>query len=178
MFSSFFIYSVAFSIIHVTFVEYFRDVMNLPPSARGFVFMFLGVVGAITQGTVVKWMVRRRGEDRVIELGLVIAALGLGIVPFLRTLPLVYVGTFLIAFGNSLIIPSVMAVISIRSQEHEQGIAMGVTQSLGSLARIIGPPYGGFTYAQVNMYFPFVSAGAAALGALGIYVMRPRRLTR
>ena len=178
VFSSFFIYSVAFSIIHVTFVEYFRDVMNLPPSARGFVFMFLGVVGAITQGTVVKWMVRRRGEDRVIELGLVIAALGLGIVPFLRTLPLVYVGTFLIAFGNSLIIPSVMAVISIRSQEHEQGIAMGVTQSLGSLARIIGPPYGGFTYAQVNMYFPFVSAGAAALGALGIYVMRPRRLTR
>jgi MFS family permease len=68
-----------------------------------------------------------------------------------------------------------MAVISVRSQEHEQGIAMGVTQSLGSLARIAGPLYGGITYAQINMYFPFISAGAAALGALGIYVVRPRK---
>jgi multidrug resistance protein len=174
VFTTFFIYSVAFSIIHVTFVEYFRDVMNLPPSARGFVFMFLGVIGAITQGTVVKWLVRRWGEDRVIELGLFVAGAGLALIPFLRTVPLIYAGTFLIAFGNSLIMPSVMAVISVRSKEHEQGIAMGVTQSLGSLARIIGPTYGGFTYAQINMYFPFLSAGAAALGALGIYVMRPR----
>lgn len=177
VFTSFFIYTVAFSIIHVTFVEYFRDVLDLPPSARGFVFMFLGVVGAVTQGTAVKWLVRRWGEDRVIELGLVVAAAGLALIPFLRTVALVYVGAFLIAFGNSLIMPSVMAVISMRSQEHEQGIAMGVTQSLGSLARIIGPPYGGFTYAQINLYFPFLSAGAAALGALGIYVMGPRRLS-
>jgi multidrug resistance protein len=176
VFTSFFIYSVAFSIIHVTFVEYFRDVMNLPPSARGFVFMFLGVIGAITQGTVVKWLVRQWGEDRVIELGLLIAGMGLALIPFLRTVALIYVGTFLIAFGNSLIMPSVMAVISVRSKEHEQGIAMGVTQSLGSLARIIGPTYGGFTYAQINMYFPFLSAGAAALGALGIYVTRPRKV--
>ncbi|UCH10200.1 MAG: MFS transporter [Fidelibacterota bacterium] len=174
IFSAFFIYSVAFSIIHVTFVEYFRDVLELTPAERGFVFMFLGVVGAITQGTVVKWLVRRIGESRVIELGLVIAAVGLGLIPFLRTVALLYVGTFLIGFGNSLIIPSVMAAISVRSKEHEQGIAMGVTQSLGSLARIIGPPYGGFTYAQINLYFPFISAGAAALGALGIYASRPR----
>ncbi|UCH09429.1 MAG: MFS transporter [Fidelibacterota bacterium] len=174
VFTAFFIYSVAFSIIHVTFVEYFRDVLSLNPAQRGFVFMFLGVVGAVTQGTLVKRLVRRLGEDRVIELGLVIAAIGLGSIPFLRTVALIYVGTFFIAFGNSLIIPSVMAVISVRSRDHEQGLAMGVTQSLGSLARIIGPPYGGFTYAQINLFFPFLSAGAAALGALGIYVTRPK----
>jgi DHA1 family tetracycline resistance protein-like MFS transporter len=178
VFTSFFVYSIAFSIIHVTFVEYFRDVLDLPPSARGFVFMFLGIVGAVTQGTAVKWLVRRWGENRVIELGLVVAAIGLALIPFLRTVTLIYVGAFLIAFGNSLIIPSVMAVISVHSLDHEQGVAMGVTQSLGSLARIIGPLYGGFTYAQINLYFPFISAGAAALGALGIYALRPRRLLK
>ncbi len=44
---------------------------------------------------------------------------------------------------------------------------MGVTQSLGSLGRIVGPPYGGLTYARINFYFPFLSAAAATLAALG-----------
>ena len=51
---------------------------------------------------------------------------------------------------------------------------MGVTQSLGSLGRIIGPPYGGLTYARINFYFPFLSAAAATLAALGIYATRKR----
>ncbi|UCD37610.1 MAG: MFS transporter, partial [Fidelibacterota bacterium] len=170
--TAFFIFTIAFSIIHVTFVEYFRDVLRLDPAHRGFVFMFLGIVGAITQGTLVKRLVRRLGEDRVIELGLVAMAIGLGSIPFLRTEYLIYGGAFFIALGNSLVTPSVMAVISVRSKEHEQGVAMGVTQSLGSLGRIIGPPYGGFTYARINFFFPFLSAAAAALVALGIYATR------
>ncbi|MBA7598057.1 MAG: MFS transporter [Calditrichaeota bacterium] len=82
---------------------------------------------------------------------------------------LVYFGCFFIALGSSLVTPSVMAAVSMRSREHEQGVAMGVTQNLGSLGRIIGPPYGGLTYARINFYFPFLSAAAAALATLGIY---------
>ncbi|UCD38767.1 MAG: MFS transporter, partial [Fidelibacterota bacterium] len=177
VFTAFFIYTVAFSIIHVTFVEYFRDVLHLPPAERGFVFMFIGIVGAITQGTLVKRLVRRWGESRVIEIGLASLAAGLGSIPFLRTFALVYIGAFFIALGNSLVMPSVMAVVSRRSRDHEQGVAMGVTQSLGSLGRIIGPPYGGFTYAQINLYFPFLSAAAMALTALGIHASRPKLAT-
>ncbi|UCH62559.1 MAG: MFS transporter [Fidelibacterota bacterium] len=167
--TTFFIYTIAFSIIHVTFVEYGRDVLRISPSDRGFVFMFMGIVGAITQGTVVRRLARWLGEDRVIELGLLAMAIGLASIPFLRTVAFVYFGCFFIALGSSLVTPSVMAAVSMRSREHEQGVAMGVTQSLGSLGRIIGPPYGGLTYARINFYFPFLSAAAAALAALGIY---------
>lgn len=172
--TTFFIYTIAFSIIHVTFVEYGRDVLRISPHERGFVFMFMGIVGVITQGAVVRRLARRLGEDRVIELGLLSMALGLAAVPFLRTVTLVYIGCLFIALGSGLVTPSVMAAVSMRSREHEQGMAMGVTQSLGSLGRIIGPPYGGLTYARINFYFPFLSAAAAALAALGIYATRKR----
>ena len=173
--TTFLLFSVAFSIIHVTFVEYSRDILHMTPQDRGFVFMFIGVVGAITQATVIKRLVRAVGEDRVIELGLVALAVGLASIPFLRTNALLYIGAFFIALGNSLVTPAVTAVISMRSADHEQGTAMGVTQSLGSLGRIIGPPYGGITYAQINFYFPFLSAAGIALGALGIYARRQKK---
>lgn len=172
--TTFFIFTVAFSVIHVTFVEYFRDVLVLPPRDRGFVFMWIGIVGASTQALLVKRLVGRYGEARVIELGLLSMALGLGSIPFLRTLPLIYGGSLFIALGNSLVLPSVMAMVSRRSGEDEQGVAMGVTQSLGSLGRIIGPPYGGITYARVNFTFPFVSAAGMALAAWVLWRGRGR----
>ena len=110
--TTFFIYTIAFSIIHVTFVEYGRDVLRISPHERGFVFMFMGIVGVITQAAVVRRLARRLGEDRVIELGLLSMALGLAAVPFLRTVTLVYIGCLFIALGNGLVTPSVMAAVS------------------------------------------------------------------
>jgi multidrug resistance protein len=172
--SAFFLFTIAFSIIHVTFVEYGRDILEMTPRDRGFVFMYLGIIGALTQAFLVRRMVRRFGESRVVEIGLVIMALGLGLIPFLPTLSLLYVGTTLIALGNSLVTPAVTAIISIRSSEGEQGTAMGVTQSMGSLGRILGPPFGGITYARISYRFPFLAAAGAALIALAIYAGRPK----
>lgn len=172
--TTFLLYSCAFSTLHVIFVEYGRDVLLISPSSRGFIFMFMGIVGAVTQGTVVRRLARRMGEDRVIQLGLIATAIGLASIPFLRTVTLVYLGCFFTAVGNSLVNPSVMAVVSMRSQEQEQGVALGVTQSLSALGRIIGPPFGGLIYARISFYSPFLTAAAATLIALGIYATRPK----
>ncbi len=172
--TAFFLFTIAFSIIHVTFVEYGRDILEMTPRDRGFVFMYLGIIGAITQAFLVRRMVKRFGESRVVEIGLVIMALGLGLIPFLPTISLLYVGTTFIALGNSLVTPAVTAIISIRSSEGEQGTAMGVTQSMGSLGRILGPPFGGITYARIGYHFPFLAAAGAALIALVIYAGRPQ----
>ncbi len=170
----FFMFTIAFSVLHVTFVEYGRDILQISAQERGFIFMYLGIIGAITQGFVIKRLAARLGEDRVIMLGLLAMAIGLASIPFLRTLALMYVGTFFVAVGNSLVTPSVMAVISIRSSEGEQGVAMGVTQSMGSLGRIIGPPFGGITYARINFVFPFLAAAGISLAAMVLYAFRPR----
>ncbi len=170
----FFLFTTAFSVLHVTFVEYGRDILHISAQERGFVFMFIGIVGAAIQGLVVKPLAARVGEDRVIEIGLLAMAIGLASIPFLRSVAQLYLGAFFVALGNSLVTPSVMAVISMRSGEGEQGVAMGVTQSMGSLGRILGPPFGGLTYARINFMFPFLAASGGALVALALYITRPR----
>ncbi|MCK4577407.1 MAG: MFS transporter [Candidatus Marinimicrobia bacterium] len=167
--TAFFLFTIAFSVLHVTFVEYGRDILRATPQERGFVFMWIGVVGALTQSLAVKRLVRRMGEDNVIRLGLACMAIGLASIPYLQTMALLYAGAFFVAVGNSLVTPAVTAVISMRSDEREQGVAMGVTQSTGSLGRILGPPFGGVTYARIGYRFPFLAAAAMALLSLLLY---------
>ena len=170
--TSFLLYTVAFSTLHVVFVEYTRDVVVITAMQRGFVFMFIGVVGALVQFTLIKPMVARWGEHRTAETGILTMAIGLAIFPFLNSYGSLFVGAFFVSVGNSLVTPTIFAVISQRSSESEQGVAMGVTQSLGALGRVIGPPYGGLTYALLGYRFPFVSAAVIALMALVVYAGR------
>lgn len=166
--TTFFMFTIAFSIIHVTFIEYSRDHLNLSIAARGYVFMFLGIVGVVTQAFIVRRLVKAVGEEQVIKIGLVAMAIGLASMPFFRSLAGIYFSALFISLGNSLVTPAVTAVISMRSHDREQGVAMGVTQSLASMGRIIGPPFGGITYAQINYRFPFLAGAIMAL--LGLWV--------
>ena len=172
--TSFLLYTTAFSMLHVVFVEFGRDILMISPMERGLIFMFIGIVGAVIQFTAIKPMVSRWGEDRTIEIGMATMAVGLGIMPYMDTYALVFIGSFFISAGNSLVTPVVSAVISQRSSDSEQGVAMGVTQSLGSLGRIIGPPYGGMSYALLGYRFPFLSGAVVAIVALLIYAGRAR----
>ncbi len=167
--TTFFMFTIAFSTMHVTFVEYSRDYLNLSIAARGYVFMFLGVVGVVTQAFIVRRLVKAIGEEQVIKIGLVAMAMGLAFMPFFRSLAGMYFSALFIALGNSLVTPAVTAVISMRSHDHEQGVAMGVTQSLGSMGRVIGPPFGGVTYAQIHYRFPFLAGAIMALMGLWVF---------
>jgi MFS family permease len=48
------------------------------------------------------------------------------------------------ALGNGLMRPPNLGIISLLTPAEEQGLTMGVTNSLASLGRIIGPVLGGF----------------------------------
>jgi MFS transporter, DHA1 family, tetracycline resistance protein len=66
----------------------------------------------------------------------------------------------LLAVGSGLIRPANLGLISIISSKKEQGMVMGITQSLSSLGRVVGPPMGGWLYQTYNPASPFVvSAG-------------------
>jgi MFS family permease len=51
-----------------------------------------------------------------------------------------------------------MGLISQNVDRDEQGSVLGINQSLGSLARFIGPVWGGFIY-KFGFMFPFLSGG-------------------
>jgi len=100
---------------------------------------FCGVIGALVQGGATKRLVKKMGEPRVIAMSLFVAAVGIGILPYLRTWGLLLVGLAIFSVGSSLTRPPVFGMISILTPSNEQGATMGVAQGIGSLARIVGP---------------------------------------
>ncbi|NJM09792.1 MAG: MFS transporter [Bdellovibrionaceae bacterium] len=68
--------------------------------------------------------------------------------------------------GNGLVNPSLNGSISLVSGENEQGGNLGVSQSLSSLARIVGPPTGGALYQFYGTWSPFAAASVFCLTAL------------
>jgi MFS family permease len=70
----------------------------------------------------------------------------------------------LLAVGSSLVRPPVFGMISMLTPAGEQGSIIGVAQSAGSLARIVGPIFAGATY-QYAHALPYGVCSAIALTA-------------
>jgi multidrug resistance protein len=101
---------------------------------------YCGIIGASVQSPgMIARMVKRLGEPRLIATTLFIAAIGIGLLPFLKTWALLLVGLGIFAIGSSLTRPPVFGMISMLAPANEQGATMGVTQGVGSVARIAGP---------------------------------------
>ena len=94
---------------------------------------------------------KRFGLNKMLLWGCPIAGLGLTIIP-LPSLewfyPVQVLAIFLLAIGNGLLMPSINSLVSLHSPAESQGKMLGILQSMGSLARSVGPLMSGFLYAQ------------------------------
>ncbi len=127
-------------------------------------FAYVGVLMVITQGYLIRKWMPRFGERRVLLWGLGGFALSLVLIPFSFNIWLLAVTMTLLALGNGMMRPPNLGLISLASPPSEQGAVLGVTNSLASLGRILGPAIGGFLYG-VSKGAPFIFAGALAFAA-------------
>ena len=56
--------------------------------------------------------------------------------------------------------PTLLSLISEVASDAEQGITLGVNQSLSALARMLGPLWGGFAFEFLGYPFPFLTGSA------------------
>jgi MFS family permease len=75
-----------------------------------------------------------------------------------------------LAAGMGFNSPSMLSAISQMADPRDQGSTLGVSQSLGSLARIVGPAWGGWEFDQFGIQLPFFSAAGLMLVACGISI--------
>ncbi len=75
------------------------------------------------------------------------------------------VGVSGLALGMGLTQPSLNSLISRRAGREEQGEVLGVSQSVGSLSRVIGPALAGLLFSDLGREQPvFVGGGAGRRG--------------
>jgi MFS family permease len=127
----------------------------------GYLFTYAGLIAALVQGVIGK-LVKKFGEPNLIFFSLIVFAAGLAGLPFAKTLPEILTVLALLAIGSGLNRPPVFGMISLASSPHEQGANLGVAQSFGSLARILGPIFAG-TLFFVHPSLPYLICGGIAL---------------
>jgi DHA1 family tetracycline resistance protein-like MFS transporter len=171
----FFLATLAFSGMETTFAWWAIAQFGWGPRSIGFVFFYVGLLSALMQGVLIGFLTRRFGEERLILAGLTFLLVGLVLLPFAADVPRLLVALSALAIGNGALSPALNSLISRRAGSAEQGEVMGVTQSAGSLARVLGPIVAGSLFGALGRGSPFLWGATLIGGALfvGWFVPRP-----
>ena len=127
----------------------------------GYFFTYAGLIAALVQGVIGR-LVKKFGEPNLIFSSLIVFAVGLAGLPFAKSVPEILVVLALLAIGSGLNRPPVFGMISLNSSPDEQGANLGVAQSFGALARILGPIFAGGLF-FVHHALPYLICGGIAL---------------
>lgn len=168
-----------FALAHVeaTLFLFVQEHYHWTLTQASFGFAYIGVIMVITQGYLIRKFMPRWGERKVLLVGFILSALGFAASSLAGDLWILAVGVTFLGFGNGLANPSLNGSISLVSGKDVQGSNLGVSQSLSSMARILGPPTGGFLFQQFSPSAPFAAAAVViACGFIflkGIYKRMP-----
>jgi predicted MFS family arabinose efflux permease len=128
------------------------------------------VILVIVQGFLVGRAVKALGEHHIVPISLAIVAVGLLMIPGTTSVGAMLAANGVLALGMGFNNPALMALISKHSAAEDQGGVLGLTQSLNSLARIVGPMWGGYTFDHIGIGAPYVSSAAVMAVACALSV--------
>lgn len=170
-----FLNGFAMAHIEASLFLFVQDKFGWSLEQASFGFGYIGVILVFTQGYLIRKLLPKKGERNLLIAGLVLSGLGFGLISLSHGLALVAIGVTALGFGNGLVNPSLNGSVSLVSGAEVQGNNLGVSQSLSSLARILGPVTGGYLYQSMGNWVPFAAAaGFAFLGAAIAFVIRER----
>jgi MFS transporter, DHA1 family, multidrug resistance protein len=161
-----FFVTFSLSILEATLQLYGMEHFDVTPKQIGLMFLFCGLAGALVQGGVVRRSVKKGQEPFYIALGLVISAVGFFLLLTANSWLIATIYLCVFGIGNSLIKPCVTSLITQKTTVG-QGIASGLSSSMDSLGRIIGPLLG-VTLLGAASWLPFVASGVLSVAALGL----------
>jgi DHA1 family tetracycline resistance protein-like MFS transporter len=139
----YFLFIVAFSIMTTSFSLYTMFRFGYDATKNGWLFAYVGLISAIVQGGLIGRLVKRFGELPLVMVGALLFAGSLFAVPYVGPnhggLLALLIGGGIFSLGNSLATPALNSLASKSAGPAEQGTVLGVTQSVASLARAVGP---------------------------------------
>lgn len=168
----FFLVTLAYSNIFVSLPLFVREApFALSAAEVSWIFAEIGMVSAAIQGGLIGRMSAAFGERRLVLVGTILMSIGfLGFPvsawPASHNLTCLALATACLSVGSSCLAPSLMSLVSQWTDPSEQGAVLGIVQSFASLARMLGPTFGGTIYDSWGHASPYYVA--AVLTALTI----------
>jgi DHA1 family tetracycline resistance protein-like MFS transporter len=170
-----FVITFAFSMMESTFQLVAEHAWAMDAVGVGNLFGVIGLIGIIVQGGLIRRLVPRFGEARLVRVGLALQGAGLAILATSPAGPAVWAGCAVLATGSSLSNPSLQALISRGTSEDEQGAVLGVSQSFSAMGRATGPVLGGVVFERLWPQATMLLGAGLMVGALALSWPATRR---
>jgi len=168
-----FLFTMAFAAMQPTFPLFGAIRFGLEEQEVGYLFAFLGLISATMQGGLVRRLVPLLGEARLLPLSGIPFIAGLIIIAFAANVGSLLWGLAFLAIGFGGTLPSIVALLSRVAPPQLQGSVLGIGQSVGSLARIIGPFLAGVVYDLQGIAWPYLGGAVVAAAALLVALRLP-----
>jgi DHA1 family tetracycline resistance protein-like MFS transporter len=154
---------LAFAALEGTLSLFLREKMAWSRSSAAFAFAGLGLISAVVQGGLIRRLVPRFGELRLIGFGVSCMMLGFVAMALVSNVWELAGAFLLIGFGQGLVGPSVSGYLSRITPSSEQGAVFGAYSSAQTLARMV-------SYLLANLLFGRVSIASPYWFACGVCV--------
>ncbi len=159
----YFLVVFAFANMQMTFPLFTQEVYNFDVEHNGYLFAFIGLISAGLQGGAIGMLSKKFGEGALAIWGTGLSMIGLSAIPLAKTVPILVIFMTVLGIGTGLNTPTLTTMVSLGTDETMQGGMMGVNRAVSSLARILGPLWGGWTYQALGINWPYWTGGLALL---------------
>lgn len=161
-----FAFNFAFAGLQSNFSLFTFSRFGWGPGENAVLFAFLGVIGVIMQGMLVRRMVPRFGDRKLAIVGLALQALMYAALAFAPQAWMLYPVVGLISAGSAISTPTLTGMVSNTVSFREQGMILGVTQSVNSLTRVFGPLWAGAAFDYISPTAPYWTGAIWIVAAL------------
>lgn len=164
----FLIYSLfigSFSMMQIASPLLWKSIYGMNDTSIGWMFTLIGVCSVLVQTLLTGKIRNHITEKAMLIIGLLVIIPTLLVFPNIDKAQLPFLIApllFLFALSNGLVVPSLNTMVSLNSEKHEQGVALGALQSAGALSRIFGPALSGMLFI-IDFKYPFYVGSIIAL---------------
>lgn len=151
---------MAFMAMNGVFALYLERVFAVTEKTIGYFYFYVGGVSLLMRAVVLGPLLSRFGEVRVLRMGALALAIGMAVLPLPATLPAMAAAIALVPIGTSLLFPATTSQVSRHALRGHVGQTLGVQQTLGGVARMLGPIWAGAAFQHLGWSWPFWLAAA------------------
>jgi len=138
------------------------------PREIGLLFGYIGLLGIVLQGGLLPRLIKVFGEPALVAVGFSAVAVGHFLIGLGPSVVLLVVASTVASFGNGVIRPALTSLVTQHASREEQGVVLGLTQSLMSMTSEAMPVLAGALLEHgLLLVFAWVPA-AAALGGVAL----------
>lgn len=167
-------YILAQILISSNFAIFADAKYDLNASDVGWILTYIGAMSIALRGFLIPKLIDWLGESVLEKIGMMSMIAGLLILGLSSSYSWLLPSISLFGFGTGILRPLMMGDISRSRPEKEQGKILGVSNSITSLAQIVGPLLGGLLLAKTQPFYLIMTSTTILIGGF-ILILREKK---